>query len=193
MRVFSRDASAGRKVFEAFLAVLIIAFLAAILWPVQLGGHGDKNNRQVHCLSQTKQLVTGTLIYTSDNDDHFPPYYTFDGKDTEFKAATFPYTKNPDIYRCPGLKGDRELASKVMLYSHCLSLKGQITEFDKGKRMLEVSYKDDKAAKIPFLRDIIVNPEDANDLHSPHGENFSVVYLDGHAKIVKEIDKSGAL
>jgi prepilin-type processing-associated H-X9-DG protein len=190
MRVFSQRANTGQKVFEVFIGLLCIAILCAVVWPVQ-AGHGHSPTTE--CLSQIKQLMTGTLIYSSDNDDRFPPYYTFNGKENEFKGATLPYIKNPDIYRCPRLKDDPESVHKVMLYSHSLSLKERIVDYDKGKRMLEISYKDGNAAKIPYLRDIFVNPQDTHDFRSPHGEGFSVTYLDGHAKIVKEFDKSGAL
>lgn len=55
---------------ELLVVIAIIAILAAILFPVF--AQAKEAAKKTSALSQLKQLGTGTLIYTADNDDIFP-------------------------------------------------------------------------------------------------------------------------
>lgn len=193
MRVFTRDASVGRKVFEAFLAVLIIALLAAIFWPPFTGTHGSPRSA---CLSRIKQLTMGAILYASDNGDTVPPFYTFDNNDGDFIRTTKVYIKNEDVYWCPEVKVDPRADMKPIQYAHSLSLQKEIEGYKAGQRTLKVSYNSSNAAKIPYLRDIIRSSEIEQGITkylSPHGDRFSVCYLDGHAKSILSLSEANGL
>jgi hypothetical protein len=153
--------------------------------------------------------MTGTLMYTSDNDDNLPIQYTFDGpeKANEFIDATFPYLKNYQILVCSmnaeALKAAMEPArlpgqKHFMSYVHCLSLKGFIPEFSTGKRVLTMPSAED-AAKVAYLREPIAsygNP--AGDQPGPaflsaHQQFPIVSFLDGHVKSKDPLDLNKTL
>ncbi len=61
---------AGFTLIELLVVIAIIAILAAILFPVF--AQAREKARQTSCLSNCKQLVTGTLMYIQDYDETFP-------------------------------------------------------------------------------------------------------------------------
>lgn len=62
---------------ELLVVIAIIAILAAILFPVF--AQAKEAAKKTSALSQLKQLGTGTLIYTADNDDIFPLAVVWNG------------------------------------------------------------------------------------------------------------------
>jgi prepilin-type N-terminal cleavage/methylation domain-containing protein/prepilin-type processing-associated H-X9-DG protein len=56
---------------ELLVVIAIIAILAALLLPVL--GKAKGRAQGVTCLSQGKQMMTAMLLYTSENNDFFPP------------------------------------------------------------------------------------------------------------------------
>ncbi len=160
-------------------------------------------NPKSSCISRQKQIMTSMAMYSSDNDDYFPPYYSFDGveKQKAFMVANRPYLRNDEMYICPVELGNvREnkqsspstegIPGKID-FAHCLSLIGAIPDFSEGKRLLsESSVKD--PAKTPYMRDVIRGYEnkDGARFTSSHGSTFGVSYLDTHVKSVKlEVNK----
>ena len=115
-----RDAS--RKAFtliELLVVIAIIAILAAILFPVF--AQAREKARATSCLSNTKQLGLGIIMYTQDYDETFPLYSagycnriqnpldandkpggsTGQGRWPMWQAQLYPYLKNWDILSCP--------------------------------------------------------------------------------------------
>ncbi|HSV74263.1 MAG TPA: prepilin-type N-terminal cleavage/methylation domain-containing protein [Chthonomonadales bacterium] len=117
---------APRRAFtliELLVVIAIIAILAAILFPVF--ARARDSARRTACLSNTKQIGMGLLMYVQDYDEQFPawssacahdPFGSINppglcGNDTEmafFRWAflTQPYVRNVDIYRCPSYPDD---------------------------------------------------------------------------------------
>ncbi|RYG27772.1 prepilin-type N-terminal cleavage/methylation domain-containing protein, partial [bacterium] len=120
--------SHSRRAFtliELLVVIAIIAILAAILFPVF--AQAKEAAKKISCVSQLKQIGTGTMLYLGDNDDTMVPlrwFNTADGlKATYSSAQGFyhyplllqPYTKSTDIFYDPN---DRE-DDPTMRYPTC--------------------------------------------------------------------------
>jgi prepilin-type N-terminal cleavage/methylation domain-containing protein/prepilin-type processing-associated H-X9-DG protein len=61
----------GFTLIELLVVIAIIAILAAILFPVF--AQAREKARQASCMNNLKQLATGMLMYSDDNENLFPP------------------------------------------------------------------------------------------------------------------------
>ena len=71
MKVFPKALHAFTLI-ELLVVIAIIALLAAMIFPVFATAR-DKG-RQAACLSNTRQLGVGLMLYVQDNDETFPFY-----------------------------------------------------------------------------------------------------------------------
>ena len=193
--------SRGGVFIKILVAVGLMALVGVLLFPifaVPSSGHGRS------CLSNLKQLAVGVAIYQSDADDNVPPYFTFDGpeKSKQFMSVIMEYAKNEQIFLCPqdttASQDHQEGLAGKMSYVHCLSLRGRIPDFNKGKRMLKVTDSMPNLATTPLLRDPIrgfgtsdnkQGPTSTPAFLSPHGATFMISYLDTHVNAKKNIDE----
>jgi prepilin-type N-terminal cleavage/methylation domain-containing protein/prepilin-type processing-associated H-X9-DG protein len=101
---------------ELLVVIAIIAILAAILFPVF--AQAREKARQSTCISNTKQLGLGVLMYAQDYDEQYPMM--------SFKAAPgiayrirwadqiYPYVKNEALFLCPS--APKELSTKFFYH-----------------------------------------------------------------------------
>jgi prepilin-type N-terminal cleavage/methylation domain-containing protein len=109
----------GFTLIELLVVIAIIAILAAILFPVF--AQAREKARAVSCLSNTKQMSLGFMMYVQDYDETFPywswwyssdlgggPYNDgssyaagFDHWESFWFNAIYPYVKNSQLYACP--------------------------------------------------------------------------------------------
>ncbi len=94
----------NRKAFtliELLVVIAIIAILAAILFPVFAQAKAAAKKTQ--SLSNMKNIGTGMMIYTADNDDYFPALQVYVrhpgtgdpcGQQIKWQDAILPYIKN---------------------------------------------------------------------------------------------------
>lgn len=118
-----RGGDPGFTLIELLVVIAIIAILAAILFPVF--AQAREKARQTACLSNTKQIGTGLIMYAQDYDEVLAGNSTqapnSTGGDAGYAAATNigfmdpdptrvsrnwgrdlqPYIKNTQVYRCP--------------------------------------------------------------------------------------------
>jgi prepilin-type N-terminal cleavage/methylation domain-containing protein/prepilin-type processing-associated H-X9-DG protein len=137
LRVFvggscQRPPSRGFTLIELLVVIAIIAILAALLLPAL--NSAKKRGQAIVCLSNTKQLTLGCIIYTGDNDDHIinnggglewvigSPYLDWSTTpiNTNVAALMDPsqslmatYIKSPGVYKCPGDQVDGPLGPRV--------------------------------------------------------------------------------
>ncbi len=100
----------GFTLIELLVVIAIIAILAAILFPVF--AKARENARKSTCLSNLKQLGTGSLMYMQDYDETFfghiqgrrdDPVYGSSGPPgyIVWPDQILPYIKNSGIFTCP--------------------------------------------------------------------------------------------
>ncbi|CAN5419418.1 hypothetical protein BH11ARM2_BH11ARM2_36980 [soil metagenome] len=81
---------------ELLVVIAIIAILAAILFPVF--AQAKAAAKKTACLSNAKQIVIGTMIYSSDNEDKFPSIYDGPNNGGDPIYVTYPYVKNGQLW-----------------------------------------------------------------------------------------------
>jgi prepilin-type N-terminal cleavage/methylation domain-containing protein/prepilin-type processing-associated H-X9-DG protein len=95
--------SRGFTLIELLVVIAIIAILAAILFPVF--ARAREKARQTSCLSNTKQIMLGFLMYIQDYDErlmnHTPGGIAPSGYRYSWVVALGPYVKNDQIFVCP--------------------------------------------------------------------------------------------
>jgi prepilin-type N-terminal cleavage/methylation domain-containing protein len=82
---------------ELLVVIAIIAILAAILFPVF--AQAKLAAKKTSDLSNMKQNMTATLMYSNDADDYIPQSNEYEPY--IFAARILPYTKNRDIFKNP--------------------------------------------------------------------------------------------
>src|SRR5476649_2232874 len=102
---------------ELLVVIAIIAILAAILFPVF--AQAKAAAKKTACLSNTKQLAIGFLLYSGDYDDTYsgntlitvaawqgagfglPNGFMDPAADQNWGAELFPYVKSMPLLTCP--------------------------------------------------------------------------------------------
>jgi prepilin-type N-terminal cleavage/methylation domain-containing protein/prepilin-type processing-associated H-X9-DG protein len=102
LRLNSRRA--GFTLIELLVVIAIIAILAAILFPVF--AQAREKARQTSCLSNSKQLALGVLMYVQDYDETFPmSVYVEPTTPAPTMVSIYdvlqPHMKNVGILNCP--------------------------------------------------------------------------------------------
>ncbi len=111
---------------ELLVVIAIIAILAAILFPVF--AQAREKARQASCASNQKQILTGFLMYCSDNDGQLPMFCIDDRTASptwrSYMEMLDPYVKNKTVYLDPSKDTDPTVyaegypASRYKVVSH---------------------------------------------------------------------------
>jgi prepilin-type N-terminal cleavage/methylation domain-containing protein/prepilin-type processing-associated H-X9-DG protein len=99
----------GFTLIELLVVIAIIAILAAILFPVF--AQAKEAAKKTSCLSNVKNVVLGSLLYSNDYDDGILPNQTYINTAPyvinwfDTSGPLFPYTKSGPIANCPDNQG----------------------------------------------------------------------------------------
>ncbi|GEM_PF-118570 len=103
---FSRNVPAAFTLIELLVVIAIIAILAGMLLPAL--AKAKQKAQAIQCVSNIRQIVLGTKMYTDDNNGKhivtylFPPYSK--GLLTWFQIVQ-PYLSSTNVLLCPARKG----------------------------------------------------------------------------------------
>ncbi len=81
---------------ELLVVIAIIAILAGILFPVF--SRAKEAAKKTQCLSNSKQLSMGVILYSNDSDDVLPP--TQNGDSVLWPDLLNPYVKSKQVRLC---------------------------------------------------------------------------------------------
>ncbi|MBS1700268.1 MAG: hypothetical protein JST12_01285 [Armatimonadetes bacterium] len=200
-----------RSILIWIATVLVLLIIGAVLYTVFQRPYAD--GPKTACMSQVKQLSLAMLMYADDNNHCAPDAYTFDlpanwdtlsdaDKDRlhpsrKLKSQLLVYAKHEDTFLCPGdynpPTGNVEGLAGVMSYVNPLNLRGYVTDFSNGGRVLYTNGIENPAS-VAYVRDPVRGSGKTKDekpaLFSPHAEIFAIGYLDGHVKADKVLDVS---
>lgn len=101
-----RGRHAGFTLIELLLVIAILAILAGMLLPTL--ARAKAKAKEVHCLSNMRQLSLGVMLYVEDHDETFPPATDF-GLSTDVPERIWPrrvlrYLPATNVFGCPGAK-----------------------------------------------------------------------------------------
>jgi prepilin-type N-terminal cleavage/methylation domain-containing protein len=102
---------AAFTLIELLVVIVIIAFIAAIMFPVF--AQAREKARQTSCLSNINQTVKAAMMYRDDADGYYPRL-CFQGPRTDifeinyWYVALYPYTKSWQVFVCPSCAADNQ-------------------------------------------------------------------------------------
>lgn len=118
-----KKAATAFTLIELLVVIAIIAILAAILFPVF--AQARESARSTSCLSNTKQIALGQLMYSQDYDETIIPWEIVDRNNNPLDVQLTgvwttliqPYLKNTQLLYCPSFSDPN--TAKAMDQADC--------------------------------------------------------------------------
>ena len=137
---------------ELLVVIAIIAILAAILFPVF--AQAREKARAISCISNTKQIGLGLIMYSQDYDEQLVPAWIgyptvgFPGN-ARWMDVVQPYVKNTQIFSCPDTQTLYSQVSNGNVVNSVESKTGKTFYTENGGYALNTSYFNDPNAHPP--------------------------------------------
>ena len=166
---------------EVIIIVLILAVIAALLFPV-FARSRTTDRSHLSCILNLKQLGLGFLQYTQDYDDKFPPVSNANGGWTDL---VFPYLRSAQIFHCPTVRGSNAPKQTDYFFNARLSSFNAAKSPDATKTILG---GDGLPAQGPAYSLSFLPPAWRTDENSPAWRHFDAanyLFADGHVKQLK--------
>jgi prepilin-type N-terminal cleavage/methylation domain-containing protein/prepilin-type processing-associated H-X9-DG protein len=198
-RIARSDVSAFTLI-ELLVVIAIIAILAAILFPVL--AQAKEAGKKTACLSNTKQLNLGMILYFNDYDDELMP--VADPTNTILWMDLLePYVKSSKIQVCPDDPGDTvSYGLNSLVFVDLFGLPpgplpplynmSQFAFPSETVMISELGTQDDLVTPLPNTFKIVVPDDDINDVYDGrpsfrHFNRSNIGFFDGHSRsLLKE-------
>ena len=177
------------------LVIAIVAILAAILFPVF--AKAKEAAKKTACLSNTKQLALGILLYSNDYDDELMPVADPTNK-VLWVDLESPYIKSAQVRVCPDDQGATvsyglnslafvDLFGLPLGPLPALNNLGQFAFQSETVMLAELGTQDDLSTPIENAYKVVVPDDDINDAYDArpsfrHFMRCNVGFFDGHSK-----------
>jgi len=180
---------------ELLVVIAIIAVLAAILFPVFT--QAKEAAKKTACLSNSRQLTLGVVMYTGDVDDVLPPV----ASPTNYPLwvdLVQPYIRNVQVRVCPDDLGDQQsygLNSLVFIDYYGLPpgplpplpTMSQFAFPSETVMVSELGAMDDLLTPISNTYKVVVPDDSLNDTYDArpifrHFARNNLGFFDGHAQ-----------
>ena len=191
----SNGGGSGFTLIELLVVIAIISILAAILFPVL--SKAKEAAKKANCVSNSKQLTLGVVMYTGDVDDVLPPV-AYPTNYPLWVDLVQPYIRNAQVRICPDDQGDSisyGLNSLVFvdlfgLQPGPLPTLPTMSDFAYPSETIMVSElgsADDLVTPLPGTYKVVVPDDDINDVYDArpifrHFNRNSLGFFDGHAQ-----------
>jgi prepilin-type N-terminal cleavage/methylation domain-containing protein/prepilin-type processing-associated H-X9-DG protein len=185
----------GFTLIELLVVIAIIAILAAILFPVF--AQAKEEAKKISCLSNTKQLDLGVILYANDYDDVLMPLAdpTNTILWTDLEA---PYVKSKELQVCPDDPGDAiSYGLNQLVFNDLFGLDpGTVLSFhtftdfrNPAETVMEseLGTADDLVTPLPNTYKLTVPDDSINDVFDSrpsfrHMLRSNLGFFDGHSK-----------
>jgi prepilin-type processing-associated H-X9-DG protein len=176
------------------IVTAIIAILAAILFPGF--AEAKETAKKVGCLSNSRQLTMGVVMYTTDVDDVLPPV-AYPANSPIWVDLVEPYIHNAQVRVCPDDQGDSNsygLNSLVFIdyfglppgpLPTCPTM-DQFAFPAETVMVSELGAADDRLTPRPNTFKVVVPDDQINDVYDArpifrHFKRNNLGFFDGHA------------
>jgi prepilin-type N-terminal cleavage/methylation domain-containing protein/prepilin-type processing-associated H-X9-DG protein len=179
----------GFTLIEVLVVIAIIAILAAIIFPVF--SRAREKARQTQCLSNEKQIGAALIMYADDHDGYYTrgQFWPWDGSHL-WTDAIEPYLKNTDVLRCPDQGSDRYGYGYNISYWGTGDVKDGMHGVQDVNPVHEswVAEPSETVWVVDFGRYWGCGLEFGTEEPARrHNDGFNVLFVDGHAKWLKDI------
>ncbi len=196
---------------ELLVVIAIIAILAAMLLPAL--SRARESARKASCMSNTKQLGLGILMYADANDEFLPETLRADMLVSIFDYLD-PYVNDVNVFRCPSSTNSNRKTWNYGFSQPVLGYRGSRFGFTVGSltcpdgksplKLAQIGKTTERLGFTDTVADYYIGPRFWNNTAGPgpggsyycvdcrHGGGANGWFFDGHSEWLRGISPLGA-